>query len=82
MNSITRETSALGPVVAGTDGSEKAMEEVLWAAGEAAARKQPLAVVHAIGVEQAGYVAHDESHRVLDTAKEVLDDAATLVSRW
>ncbi|MFJ2439626.1 universal stress protein [Streptomyces sp. NPDC087658] len=81
MNSITREASVLGPVVTGTDGSEKAMEAVLWAAGEAAARKQPLAVVHAIGVEQAGYVAYDESHRVLDSAKEVLDDAAALVSR-
>ncbi|MFD3356822.1 universal stress protein [Streptomyces fradiae] len=40
-----------GPVIAGVDGSPEAGDAVLWAAGEAYRRKQPLHLVHATGTE-------------------------------
>nr|WSZ99210.1 universal stress protein [Streptomyces sp. NBC_00857] len=81
MDSVTQGAFALGPVVAGTDGSEEAMKGVLWAAEGAAVRKQPLTIVHALGVEQAGYLAFDDSHRILDIAKQILDESAARVSQ-
>ncbi|MFE2943094.1 universal stress protein [Streptomyces sp. NPDC059255] len=69
-------TRALGPVVAGTDGSDHATTAVLWAAGEAASRRRPLTIVHAIGVEHS-----DDTHTVLGKARETLDAAAARVAR-
>ncbi|MFE3137905.1 universal stress protein [Streptomyces scopuliridis] len=80
MDSVASGIQALGPVVAGTDGSEPATKGVLWAADEAAARGRPLTIVHAIGVEQAQYLAFDDSHLILGTAREVLDKAAARVA--
>ncbi|MEV7869955.1 universal stress protein [Streptomyces sp. NPDC088124] len=74
-------TRTLGPVVAGTDGSDHATRAVLWAAGEAASRRGPLTIVHAIGVEQARYLAFDDTHTVLGKARETLDTAAARVAR-
>ncbi|MEE1803501.1 MULTISPECIES: universal stress protein [unclassified Streptomyces] len=72
---------ALGPVVAGTDGSDHATRAVLWAADEAASRNRPLTVVHAIGVEQAQYLAFDDTHTILREARDTLDAAAARVAR-
>ncbi|MFC9425998.1 universal stress protein [Streptomyces sp. NPDC056987] len=74
-------TRVLGPVVAGTDGSDPATRAVLWAAGEADSRKGPLTIVHAIGVGQARYLASDDTHTVLGKAREALDTAAARVAR-
>ncbi|WP_329069903.1 universal stress protein [Streptomyces sp. NBC_01429] len=71
----------LGPVVVGTDGSDHATRAVLWAADEATARNRSLTVVHAIGVEQARYLAFDDTHTVLREARQTLDTAAAQVQR-
>ncbi|MDX3851841.1 universal stress protein [Streptomyces sp. AK02-01A] len=71
---------ALGPVVTGTDGSDHATRAVLWAADEAAVRGRPLTIVHALGVEQALYLAYDDAHTILDRARTVLDEATAQVS--
>ncbi|WP_329069939.1 universal stress protein [Streptomyces sp. NBC_01429] len=81
MSGVSQGIPGFGPVVVGTDGSRTAAEGVLWAAGEAAAREQPLTVVHAIGVEQAGYLAYDRSRSILDAAERVLDESVARVSQ-
>ncbi|MFE3825652.1 universal stress protein [Streptomyces sp. NPDC059092] len=74
-------TRALGPVVVGTDGSGHAARALIWAADEAASRNRSLTVVHAIGVEQARYLAFDDAHTVLREARETLDKAAARAAR-
>lgn len=73
-------TKALGPVVVGTDGSAHATKAVLWAAGEADARNQPLNIVHATETEaRSRHLSADAVRLVLDSAGGLLDEAAAEV---
>lgn len=70
-------TETPGPVVVGTDGSAHAAKAVLWAAGEAEARKQPLNIVHATDTEaRARHLSSDAVRLVLDSGGGLLDEAA------
>ena len=80
MDTHRAEKWANGPVVVGTDGSEGAASAVRWAAREAAARDQPLRIVHAVDVDEAdvgerardiAQVMHDTPHRILNEAVEL-----------
>ncbi|WP_164836410.1 universal stress protein [Actinacidiphila soli] len=65
-----------GPVVVGTDGSENAVPAVRWAAAEAAARRVPLHIVHATGLDAwGGHLPDDAAQLVLDTGQDILDNA-------
>jgi nucleotide-binding universal stress UspA family protein len=48
------------PIIAGTDGSEESLVAVEWAALEAARRRVPLAIVHALDQFPGAAVAHPE----------------------
>jgi nucleotide-binding universal stress UspA family protein len=70
-------TETPGPVVVGTDGSAHATKAVLWAAGEAQARNQPLNIVHATDTAaRARHLSADAVRLVLDSAGGLLDEAA------
>ncbi|AWN30599.1 universal stress protein [Streptomyces sp. NEAU-S7GS2] len=66
-----------GPVVVGTDGSAGAAPAVLWAAEEAAARSQPLHVVHGTDIDVWGAsLDPDAVQPILDSALSLVDEAA------
>jgi nucleotide-binding universal stress UspA family protein len=70
----------LGPLVVGTDGSEHGTRAVLWAAAEAAARAQPLSIVHGVGSEPlASYWTPEGARVLIDGGREVLDQALSTV---
>ncbi|GAA3367955.1 universal stress protein [Streptomyces sannanensis] len=77
MDAHTAESPADGPVVVGTDGSPDAVPAVKWAAREAAARSQPLHIVHATGIDAwGGNLAPDTIRLVHDAAHLIVDEAA------
>lgn len=81
MNTHTFNARADGPVVVGTDGSDGAERAVLWAAKEAALRKQILTIVHATDIEAlAERVSPDATWRILETAGNLVDEAAKLAT--
>jgi nucleotide-binding universal stress UspA family protein len=81
MDGTSSHSTGLGPVVVGTDGSDEGTRAVLWAAAEAAAREQPLAIVHGAGPEPLAYYRTPEGVRTLfDDGRIVLDDAAAAVT--
>lgn len=81
MNGTSSYGAGLGPLVVGTDGSDEGTRAVLWAATEAAARRQPLAIVHGAGPEPMAYYRTADGVRTLfDDGRVVLDDAAAAVT--
>lgn len=80
MTTAARRQHLLGPVVVGTDGSDEATRAVLWAAAEAAAREQPLTVLHGAGATHARYWTTDSPLATVDEGRAVLDRAAATVA--
>lgn len=82
MNATTASQAGLGPLVVGTDGSEHGTRAVVWAAAEAAAREQPLTVVHGAGTEPlASYWTSDGVRIVYGEGRTALDEAASEVAK-
>ncbi|MEU9124973.1 universal stress protein [Streptomyces sp. NPDC048506] len=81
MNTRTCDSRADGPVVVGTDGSAGAERALVWAAQEAALRRQPLRIVHATDVDaMAGRLSDDTFRLVLESAQSLVDEASKLTS--
>lgn len=76
MTTAARQHPVLGPVVAGTDGSDEAMRAVLWAAAEADARQQPLTVLHGASTTHAHHTGATGALTALEEGRAALDLAA------